>query len=83
MIVGASFDAPEANRLFKEKFDFPYDLVSDVDKSVAIAYGVVDDAGAATSPRTSFLIDPDGNIAKVYKPVVPAEHTEQVLSDLP
>lgn len=57
--------------------------MSDADRSVALAYGLVEDASAAHAPRVSFLIGPDGRIAKVYRPVVPAEHTEQVLADLP
>jgi peroxiredoxin len=43
---------------------------------------VVADAGVSHAPRISFLIGPDGRIAKVYPRVVPAEHVDQVLGDL-
>ena len=57
-------------------------MLSDTGKAVAIAYGVVETAEAPRSPRTSFLIGPDGRIARVYAPVVAAEHPDQVLADL-
>ena len=39
MILGASFDTPEENRAFRDKFNFPYDLLCDTGKSMGIAYG--------------------------------------------
>ena len=39
-IIGGSYDSPEDNRLFAEKFDFPFRLLSDPDRSVSAAYGV-------------------------------------------
>ena len=39
MILGASFDSPEENKAFKDKFNFPYDLLCDTGKSMGIAYG--------------------------------------------
>ena len=104
MILGASFDTPEKNKAFKDKFDFPYDLLCDVDRSVGCAYGVTSSAGAgypallrfwfrvvarvASSAgagypaRISYLIDPEGRIARVYDSVTPADHPEQVLDDI-
>ena len=81
-MVGISFDSPAENRAFQEKFSFPYDLLSDEDKSVGIAYGAAADADAQYPARISYLIDPEGRIAKVYDKVVPAEHPDQVLADL-
>ncbi len=81
MILGASFDTPEENRAFQEKFNFPYDLLSDPDQVAGAAYGVIQEDKPYPA-RFSFLIDPDGNIAKVYDTVVPAEHPDQVLADL-
>ena len=46
VILGVSFDSTEANRRFREKQGFPFDLLSDLDKRASIAYGVA-------TPRTS------------------------------
>lgn len=76
-----SFDTPEANRAFQQKFGFPYDLCSDTDKSVTVAYGV-SDADAPRPKRMSVLIDPDGKVAAAYETVTPADHPDEVLADL-
>ena len=76
-----SYDSTQANRNFKEKQAFPYDLLSDLDKSASIAYGVTTEEDART-PRRSVLIGPDGRVAVAYATVKPADHPEQVLADL-
>ena len=81
MILGVSFDAPEDNRAFKEKFDFPYDLLSDEGRSDSIAYGAAT-AESENASRVSTLIGPDGKVAVAYDTVVPADHPDQVLADL-
>lgn len=82
VILGVSFDTPEANKAFRDKFDFPYDLLSDTDKAASIAYGAAADADARTPSRVSVLIGPDGKVVAAYGAVTPAEHPEQVLADL-
>lgn len=82
MVLGVSFDAPEDNKAFREKFDFPYDLLSDLEKSASIAYGAAESADSEKTSRKSVLIGPDGKIAKSYDSVKPAEHPDQVLADL-
>ncbi len=79
--MGISFDSPDANRAFREKFDFPYDLLSDEEKSMSIAYGAAD-AVAPRASRVSVLIGPDGKVVKAYGTVTPADHPDQVLADL-
>jgi peroxiredoxin Q/BCP len=81
-VLGISNDAPEKNKAFQEKFDFPFDLLSDETLQVSMAYGAADSADAGKAGRISYLIGPDGNIRKVYGTVKPAEHPEQVLADL-
>jgi thioredoxin-dependent peroxiredoxin len=84
VILGISFDAPEANRAFRDKFDFPFRLLSDVDEQVGVAY-------EARSPgtdkvnfakRLSYLIDPAGVIAKTYEVGDVNAHAAMVLDDL-
>jgi peroxiredoxin Q/BCP len=83
VVLGISFDKPAENKAFKEKFAFPFLLLSDPDRKVGMAYGAADDPGAGHAKRISYLIDPQGKIAKVYPAVKPAEHPDQVLADLP
>ena len=82
MILGASFDTPDENRAFKEKFDFPFDLLCDVDRKVGLAYGATDSADAGYPARVSFLIDPEGRVARAYGSVKPAAHPGEVLNDI-
>ena len=77
-----SCDTPEENAAFRSKFDFPYDLLCDVDRAVSMAYGAADSADAEYPARISYLVGPDGRIKKVYGKVTPADHPDEVLKDL-
>ena len=86
--MGASFDTVEEQKSFAEKENFSYPLLADTDRSTGLAYGVgrdADDKFPDWPRRASFLIDPDGVIAKVYdfadKPDL-SEHAQKVLDDL-
>jgi peroxiredoxin Q/BCP len=84
-ILGISFDTPASNRDFKEKFDFPFTLLSDIDTSVGQTYGAQRDPGeqyADYPRRISYLIDPDGVIRRTYEVTDPAGHAEVVLADV-
>lgn len=80
-MLGVSFDAPPANKAFKEKFSFPYDLLSDTDHAMSKAYGAATDE-SRTASRVSVLIGPDGTVARSYGKVSPADHPSEVLADL-
>ena len=82
MVLGVSFDTPQENLAFRQKFNFPFDLLSDTKRAMGIAYGAAEAADAKHARRISYLIDANGKIAKVYDPVKPAEHPDQVLADL-
>ena len=82
MILGASFDTPAENLAFRGKFDFPFDLLCDTERTVGMAYGAAETAEDGHAKRISYLIDPEGKIAQVYGQVKPAEHPDQVLADL-
>ena len=81
-MLGISCDSPADNLAFQEKFNFPYDLLCDEDRSVSMAYGAAENAETQYPARISYLIGPEGQIAKVYGTVAPADHPEQVLADL-
>ena len=78
-MLGVSADTPAANKKFREKFDFPYDLLSDEDMSMSVAYGVAD-ADAARPSRKSVLIGPDGKVAKVFPKVRVKGHVDAVIA---
>ena len=82
VIAGVSFDSPAKNRAFREKFAFPFDLLSDADRSVSMSYGAAKGPGQWFARRVSYLVDPEGRIARVYGKVVPAEHPDEVLAAL-
>ena len=86
--MGASFDGVEEQKAVAEKEDLSSPLLADTDRSTGLAYGVgrdADDKFPDWPRRASFLIDPDGVIAKVYdfadKPDL-SEHAQKVLDDL-
>ena len=84
-ILGASFDKQDANKKFREEQEFPYPLLCDVDKTAGTTYGAArppDDEWAAVPKRLTFLISPDGTIAKTYDVKDVAAHPDEVLDDL-
>ena len=83
-ILGISFDAPEANKAFREKYDFPFRLLSDYAEQVGVQYGTRDPGTEKVSfaKRLSFLIDPEGIIRKSYEVADIPAHPAEVLADL-
>lgn len=84
-IVGISFDSPEDNAAFRAAHQFPFDLLSDEDQTIGRDYDVrrsSDDPFVDYPKRISYLIDPDGLIAKSYEVDDPAGHGAEVLVDL-
>ena len=82
MVLGVSNDAPSKNKRFKEKYDFPFDLLSDENLSCSVAYGAAASSSAGKAARISYLIGPDGKVRKVYATVKAGGHPEEVLGDL-
>lgn len=78
-ILGASADSVEKHKGFADKYELPFSLLSGKDNGLVAAYGA---DGKTFKKRTSFLIDPEGVIRKLYKSVKPLEHAEQVLRDV-
>src|SRR5947209_10505542 len=83
VILGVSVDSANSHKDFCAKEDLQFKLLSDSDAKVSTEYGsVMEHDGAKMSKRNTFLINPKGEIVKVYTGVKPAEHSEQVLNDL-
>ena len=86
-MFGISADDPKTQKKFKDKYDLPYTLLSDVDKKVCNAYDVIKEKNMYGKKvkgiaRTTFLIGPDGKIAHVFNNVKPEGHAEEVLAVL-
>ena len=87
MILGISADAPERQKKFEQKYDLPYTLLSDADKTIANAFGVMKEKNMYGNKvmgieRTTFIIGPDGNISRVFHKVKAEGHAEEVLAAL-
>src|ERR1700731_3773421 len=83
VILGVSADSPDSHKEFCSKEGLTFKLLADPDGKVSAQYGsTIQYQGAAMAARNTFLINPEGKIAKVYTGVKPAEHSDQVLKDL-
>lgn len=75
-----SFDTVAENAAFAAKFDFPYPLLCDTERSIGLAYGACDDAGASHARRISYVIGPGGTITHRFDKVDPKSHPAEVLA---
>ena len=83
VIVGISVDDVASHKKFAEKHGLPFTLLADADKTVAKQYGVLKNYGVVEfARRDTFLIDPQGRIAKHYESVDPEGHSKVVLEDI-
>ena len=87
VVLGISTDSEKSHKKFEEKYKLPFTLLADTEKVVAKMYGVwapkkFMGREFLGTLRTSFLINPEGKIAKVYEKVKPPLHAEEVLGDL-
>jgi len=86
-VLGVSTDTADSHKKFGEKHRLPFSLLADPDKKIVQEYGAW---GAKKfmgktyhgTHRTSFLIGPDGKIARIYEKVKPAHHAKEVLEDI-
>jgi peroxiredoxin Q/BCP len=83
VILGVSVDSADSHKSFCAKEGLNFKLLADTDGKVSESYGSIKDYdGKKMSARNTFLINPEGKIAKIYTGVKPSEHSEQVLKDL-
>jgi peroxiredoxin Q/BCP len=86
-VLGVSPDSVESHVKFKRKFQLPFPLLADEDHAICDLYQVWGEKKFLGREyegvlRTTFLIDGNGNIAKVFENVRPAQHSQEVLSAL-
>ncbi len=82
-VVGISVDDSESHAEFAKKYHLPFPLLADKDGQVAASYGALMNLGIMKlARRFTFLIDPQGNINKVYLSVETSRHSKDIISDL-
>ena len=82
-ILGVSLDDTDSHKLFAENHGLPFPLLADTEGSTSTAYGVKTRMfGMTVAKRQTFIISPDGKIAKHYTKVNPDGHSKEVLADL-
>ena len=82
-ILGVSMDDVDSHKAFAENHGLPFPLLADVGGTTSTAYGVKTRMfGMTVAKRQTFIISPDGAIAKHYEKVKPASHSSEVLTDL-
>jgi peroxiredoxin Q/BCP len=86
-VLGVSPDSPKSHAKFREKYGLPFTLLADRDHAVAEDYGVwVEKKFSGKTymgiERSTFVIDENGDVAKVMRRVKPDEHADDVLGTL-
>lgn len=87
VILGVSPDSPKSHSKFKTKFNLPFSLLADENHQVCELYGVWGKKKYMGREydgvfRTTFLIDPQGKILKVFKDVKPQGHSKEILGSM-
>ena len=86
-ILGVSPDSVNSHVKFKSKYQLPFPLLADEDHKICDAYGVWGPKKLMGREyegvhRTTFLINKQGNIVRVFENVRPSEHSAEVLEEL-
>ena len=87
VVLGVSPDDERSHAKFKEKYELPFALLADTGHSTAEEYGVWKEKSYAGKTymgveRSTFVIDADGNVAKVIRNVKPDRHADDALAAL-
>lgn len=86
-VIGVSPDGEASHQKFIAKFDLPYNLIADTEKEILKAYGAwglkkMYGREYEGVLRTTYVIDEEGKVLKVFKKVKTKEHTQQILNEL-
>src|SRR5258706_2079293 len=83
VVLGVSADSADSHKQFCTKEGLNFKLLADTDHKVSSDYGSLMNLGLVKlASRHTFIINPEGKIAKVYEDVNPAKHSEEVLAAL-
>ena len=78
-MFGVSHNKQKSLRNFKDKYNLPFNFLSDRDRTVSKSFGV---DGLIAAKRMTFVIDELGNIEKIYRKVNINTHAETILEDI-
>ncbi len=82
-VLGVSLDSAKSHAKFAEKHGLPFPLLSDVEADVAREYGCLTSIGPLKyAKRHTFIIDPKGKLALIYRDVKPKNHAAEIIADL-
>ncbi|MFT5132943.1 MAG: peroxiredoxin Q/BCP [Gammaproteobacteria bacterium] len=82
-VLGVSLDSAESHAKFAEKHGLPFPLLSDAEATLAKKYGCLTSMGPIKyARRHTFIIDPQGKLAKIYRDVKPKVHAGEVIAEL-
>ena len=82
-VLGVSLDSAESHAKFAEKHGLPFPLLSDAGTEVSSAYGCLTSMGPLKyAKRHTFVVDPNGKLASIYRDVKPKKHAAEVIADL-
>lgn len=87
IVLGVSKDSPKSHQKFKEKYHLNFPLLSDESKEVMQAYGAWGEKSFMGRKfmgtlRKTYLIDPSGEVKKIYEKVDPTKHASEILADV-
>lgn len=87
IVFGVSKDSESSHKKFEEKHNLNFSLLADPEMEMIKAYEALGEKSMFGKKymgilRISYLIDPEGNIAKAYKKVKPAEHAKEIVKDI-
>ena len=82
-VLGVSVDDSASHAQFAEKYHLPFPLLADAGGRVANSYGALRNFGLfRIAKRYTFLIDPEGRLAKAYLQVDTSRHSQEIIEDL-
>lgn len=79
VVLGVSADGEASHQQFTDKYNLPFPLLADTDRTIMQAYDV---DGGGYAKRVTYVINPDGQISHVYESVKTDTHAQDVLQDL-
>ena len=83
VVLGVSVDSADSHKQFCTKEGLNFKLLADTDHKVSSAYGSLTNLGLVKfASRHTFIINPEGKVAKVFTEVNPNKHSEEVLAAL-
>ncbi len=83
VVMGVSIDSKSSHKEFAAKYGLPFPLLPDTDGAVARSYGALWSLGPFhIARRHTFIIDPEGKVARIYRQVNPVLHSMEIIADL-